>query len=359
MHRQFFLKMIIVISLIPASLSACGQAAVNVSSPIPAAPATTVTPDTKANRKVTNSAPPQTEARTAETVLKQTPAAAQKSATPSAASESKNERAQELLRQVREALGGDDKLSKIQSFSASGPFRRVTGDQQQAGDMRLDMLLPDKFKISETLNLIAGVELTIVNTLSGNQAWTDTHTSSSNTQVMMVPRKSNDKQGGDEQVKGLRADFARYMLALFLMPPTNSSIEFTYGGEAEAADGRADVLDLKGADGFTAQLFIDKQTHRPLMMSYHDVVMRTKTLKSSVGNLGDVDKIVKGAQAKPSVRQESDVQLHFSMYRAEKGILLPHMIAKTVSGQPFEEWEVKNFKFNPQELTPQKFEKGK
>jgi len=32
------------------------------------------------------------------------------------------------------------------------------------------------------------------------------------------------------------------------------------------------------------------------MMSYRDVVMRIKTLKTRAGNLGDLDKIVKGAQ---------------------------------------------------------------
>jgi len=31
---------------------------------------------------------------------------------------------QELLRQVRETLGGEAKLNEIQSFSASGTFRR-------------------------------------------------------------------------------------------------------------------------------------------------------------------------------------------------------------------------------------------
>jgi hypothetical protein len=363
MRRPLFLKMIIVNLLIPLSLCGCGPAAVNVSSATPTSPNVTATPEPKTNRVEANSTLPQADAQSttepAQTTTPQATTVAQTSANPSATGGSKEERAQEVLRQVREVLGGETKLNEIQGFSASGPFRRVANEQEQSGDMRLDLLLPDKFKVSETLNLIAGLELTIVSALNGDNVWTDTHSSSSNAQVTMVRRKGNEQQANDEQLNGLRADFTRYLLALFMKPPPTAAIVFVYGGEAEAADGRADVLDLKGANGFTARLFIDKKTHRPLMMSYRDVVMRMKTMKSSGGNLGDVDKIVKGAQAKTPSQQESDVQLRFSDYRAEKGVLLPHLIAKTVNGQPFEEWEVKNFKFNPPELTVRTFEKGK
>ena len=355
MQSQFFSKVIIVIFLTPLALGACVQTALNAASP--AQPSATATPASEANQTLTTAVPPQTEAQNGAAKALATPE--QRAATSPLSTARADGRAEELLRQVRETLGGEAKLKEIRSFSASGAFRRVSNDQEQSGNMRLDLLLPDKFKESETLNLIAGIEITIVTALNGNQAWTDTQSSAGNAQVMMVHQKGNEQNNNDEQVKSLRADLTRYMLSLFLTPPPDASIQFIYGGEAEAADGRADILDLKGANGFTARLFIDKKTHRPLMMSYREVVMQMKTMKRSGGNLGDVDKIIKGAQEKTAAPKESDVELHFSDYRAEKGISLPHVIAKTVNGQPFEEWVVGNFKLNPPELSSQKFEKGK
>jgi hypothetical protein len=356
MHPQFFSKVIIVIFLIPLGLGACAQAALNMGSASPA-PGATATPASVGAQTSTSAAPPQ---RAAQNGAAKDPSTPEQRATTSQLSTARADgRAEELLRQVRETLGGETKLKEIRSFSASGAFRRVSNDQEQSGNMRFDSLLPDKFKVTETLNLIAGIEITIVTALNGNQAWTDTQSSAGNAQVMMVHQKGNEQNNNDEQVKSLRADLTRYMLSLFLMPPPDASIQFIYGGEAEAADGRADILELKGANGFTARLFIDKKTHRPLMMSYREVVMQMKTMKQSGGNRGDVDKIIKGAQEKTAAPKESDVELHFSDYRAEKGISLPHVIAKTVNGQPFEEWVVGNFKLNPPELSSQKFEKGK
>jgi hypothetical protein len=38
----------------------------------------------------------------------------------------------------------------------------------------------------------------------------------------------------------------------------------------EARDGKADILDVKGPDGFTARLFVDGKTHLPLMLTWMD-----------------------------------------------------------------------------------------
>jgi len=265
-------------------------------------------------------------------------------------------RAEEVLRQAREALGGEAKLKEIQNFTASGSFRQVNDEQEQSGEKRMDLLLPDKFKTSNTLSLIAGIELTIINALNGNQAWADSRSSAGNAQVMMMRPGGNEQQNSEEQVKRLRAEFARYMLALFLIPSPNSSIEF--GGEAEAPDGRADVLVLKNGNGVVARLFIDQKTHRPLMMTYRDFAMRMKTLTPTASGRGDIDKIVKDAQSNAPMREETDMQMRFSDYKAEKGILLPHLISITVGDKPYEEWELKSVKVNSPDLTAKKFEKG-
>ena len=43
-----------------------------------------------------------------------------------------------------------------------------------------------------------------------------------------------------------RAEFARFALACSCSAPQAMPLEFTYGGEAEADEGKADVIDAKG-----------------------------------------------------------------------------------------------------------------
>jgi len=346
MRRQFLTLMISGVALSLVSLAGCGSTSVNVASTKSPEPAPA--PAVSEKQAEASSAPQKT----------QTPPKSEQGATQPQLAQHATQanRAEEVLRQAREALGGEAKLKEIQNFTASGSFRRVGNGQEQAGEKRIDLLMPDKFKVSDTMSLIAGIELTMVNALNGNQAWTDSRTSAGNAQVMTMRRAGNEQQNSEEQVKRLRAEFTRYMLALFLMPSPNSSIEF--GGEAEAPDGRADILLLKDGNAVVARLFIDQKTHRPLMMTYRDIAMRMKTMKTTAGGSSDVDKIVKDAQSNAPVRQESDMQMRFSDYKPDKGILLPHLISITVEDKPYEEWVLKSFKINSPDLTAKKFEKG-
>ena len=56
---------------------------------------------------------------------------------------------------------------------------------------------------------------------------------------------------------------------------------YAYGGQAESPDGKADIIDVTGPDDFKARLFVDAETHLPLMLTYMEpearVVMRTMT----------------------------------------------------------------------------------
>jgi len=270
---------------------------------------------------------------------------------------SKTVNIQELLGQARTALGGEAKLNDVKSLTIQGEMRRVTQNQDQSGTFSLDFLLPDKYKRTETLSLIAGIEVTFVRAVNGEDVWMDSHSSSSNAQVM-ISRPDGNKQSG-AQLQDLRAEFARYALVLLLNPPPSLAAEFSYAGEAEAPGGRADALDIKGANGFAVRLYLDQSTHRPLMISYRGVVPRNTMTSSSVSGVSkeDLDKIVKEAQAKAAAPQEAEILVSFSDYRAVNGIYFPHLITKSANGKTTEEWKLRQFKVNPPDLKPQKFEK--
>jgi hypothetical protein len=95
------------------------------------------------------------------------------------------------------------------------------------------------------------------------------------------------------------------------------------------------------------------------MMSYRGVAPRNSMTTSSVSGASkaDIDKIIKEAQAKAAARQEAEINIGFSDYRAVNGIYFPHLISKAVGGKTIEEWQLTRYKINPPELKAQKFEK--
>jgi hypothetical protein len=276
-------------------------------------------------------------------------------------------RAQELLKEARAALGGE-KLKALRSLSASGSFRRVMGEREMSGEITLDLLLPDKFMKSETMSPFGGVEVTRIEAMSGEKAWSDTQSSGGHGGMVIVRRPGGDTpQGEAAQQQAVRAEFARLLLGWLLTAPASFPVEFSYAGQAEAPDGKADVLEVKGPDRFAARLFLDQQTHRPLMLSYKGrqprIVVNTFSSRASGHEGGEkrikpeeIEQKVKEAEAQAAAAAEVEFQVYFAEYRDVNGISFPHRLTKSVKGEVNEEWELVKFKLNPA-LKPEKFEK--
>jgi hypothetical protein len=259
-------------------------------------------------------------------------------------------RAQEVLGQARAALGGEAKLQAIKGFSASWKFRRMEKNgSQDSGEVQLDFLLPDKFVKNETLSLSGNLgQIVSFNVLNGDQVWSDDHSTNSEIPIM------NTGPGGPEQQaalrRGLRKEYASQLLQLLLTTSPYFPVEFAYAGEAQAPDGSADVLDAKGPDNFAVRLFFDKQTHRLMMLNYQEApIMLTMPPQKKPG------KIISQPKAHYDKSGNVEVQVRFSDYRAEDGILVPHLITRVKDGKPNQEAELKSFKVNPS-FRPDHFE---
>ena len=278
-------------------------------------------------------------------------------------------RAQEVLKQAREALGGEAKLKTIQSLSATAKYRRVIQGADTSGELEVEMLLPDKYIKNETMSMM-GAEITRVEALSGDKAWADTRSGGSGMVVVRnAPPGADPKLAEAALRQRTREEFARILLGWLLTTPTTVPVEFSYVGEAEAPDGRADVIEAKGADNFTARLFFDQKTHRPLMLSYRGIPPQAGMRMSTMGGMDhapsqeEIEKMRKEAQEKAAKEAEampkpkdSELQWRFSDYRNVNGISFPHHITKVTDNQVTEEWEMTKFKVNPS-LKPEKFEK--
>lgn len=271
-------------------------------------------------------------------------------------------RAEKLRSQARAALGGDVRLDEVRSISASGTLRRLSyeGDQWEQGRVNIDILLPDKFMKTQVMDLPRNQgQITHSITVNRDRAWVDTKASTSRTPII-----SYDQDGSEEErrknERALRSHFTTALLAWFLTVPTPSSVQYVYVGEAVAEDGQADVLDVRGADGFAMRLFLDKATHLPLMISYRQEVPRVKE-DVSVKVVNGRAQVTRKAQAENEAEEKepelqyNEIELRYSNYRDVDGIQLPFRSTESQNGKVTEEWEMVDYKINPP-LEPQKFQ---
>ncbi|HEV7902326.1 MAG TPA: hypothetical protein VGO96_00690 [Pyrinomonadaceae bacterium] len=277
-------------------------------------------------------------------------------------------RALEILKQARVAIGGEEKIASVQSLTLKGKFRRVMQEREMAGEREFNFLLPDKFMKFDTL-IVGGTSTSFTNyrALSGSESWSGGN--GGNGGMMFIsrdgskPTKEQMEKVEREQAQRFRAEYARYLLALLLTQPSGYGMEFNYAGEAVADDGRADVIDATAPEGFAARIFLDKETHLPLMLTYRAPKPRVFTaMMRSDGDKKKQEDALKEAREKAAhdmataKPEEVEMQLRFTDYRKVGGLLLPHRITQGSDGEVNEEWEIKTYELNPQ-FKADKFQK--
>jgi hypothetical protein len=211
--------------------------------------------------------------------------------------------------------------------------------------------------------------VTTYRALNGSQSWSGGNGPGRSGGVIIIggggakPTKEQMEKIELEQALRFRAEHARYVLALLLSSPSGYDIEFTYAGEAVADDGRADVIDATGPENFAARLFLDKETHLPLMLTYRAPKPRmlTSMMRSTDDKKKQEDHLKeareKAAQELATASPELvEMQLRFADYRKVGGLMLPHRITQGSDGEVNEEWDIKTYELNPQ-FKADKFQK--
>jgi hypothetical protein len=204
-----------------------------------------------------------------------------------------------VLSATRDALGGEKKLSAVRTFVATGRTQQVRGNNLVPIEFEIDVELPDKYVRK---NEIPAQE-------SGPS------TEGFNGESLIQTKAPAVKQ-----------DFARLMLGLFASSFSGYPLTFTYAGQAEAPQGKADVLDAKGAGDVTMRLFIDRATHLPIMISWQAAAPQAR-----------------GAQAGPP--QEN--RLYFADYREVDGMKWPFRLRRAAGADTVEETVFDRFRINP------------
>jgi hypothetical protein len=312
-----------------------------------------------------------------------------------------------VIADVRTALGGEQKMAAVRALSLRADYRRelsaggpgggtmtvvmmggpggsASSSQQASGKIEIDLDLPDNYLRSDIGSAAFG--MTRTEGFESSRPFLEVVPNAPGMRIQ-VDNPASDPARAQSALKRSRIDVARLLLGLTGRTQPGFAVTYTYGGQAESPDGRADIVDIAGQDDFKCRLFVDVETHLPLMLTYMEpearVIMRAMGPGRSGGpgpgpsagapgtpppqgrpappaasggshNLppdqtqeqrDDIAKQIRDAESTPPKLVE--YRLFFSDYRKVDGILLPHHIARALGDKTTEEWDVTSYKVNP------------
>jgi hypothetical protein len=304
--------------------------------------------------------------------------------------------ADDILGGARAALGGD-KLAAVRTLTAVGHTLRANPNGTSTeSEFEMALELPDRYRMRSVMVSMGNMTVYRHTGFNGNQVIEEIdrppNLSGGNVVIRIQgpggaavdPEKMTAEQKAEFNHRRLLAnqkEFGKLALGLFAASPAAYPLTFRDGGQAESADGKADVLDVSGEGGFAAKLFIDAQTHLPLMLSWMDkeplvIQMGSGGPMTAGGGSGTTtvtriggtaqggqpatppsmtpeerEKLMRDVEAK---RKEAEATLRtveyrvfYGDYKSVGGVQLPHRIQRSIDGKPTEEMIVESFKVNP------------
>ena len=179
-----------------------------------------------------------------------------------------------ILAQAREALGGEKRLSGVKNFIATGRTRQVRGDNLVPIEFEIAVELPDKYVRKDEIP-------------AQESGPTSTGFNGNDLIQLPVPMAPPAPPGADGRAGGppapnpaqqeamkaarvaaVKQDFTRLTVGMFAGSFSSYPLTFSYVGQAEAPQGKADVLEAKAPPNFTLRLFVNSETHLPIMVSW-------------------------------------------------------------------------------------------
>jgi len=282
-----------------------------------------------------------------------------------------DQRAEDLLKQARTAIGGEEALQKIQSLFAKGQYRRLLGGREMSGERELSLMLPDKYLLEDSFSQ-GGLSTAMINTkgLNGDKAWTSSSGGGMGGGIVFRMAGPGNQQATPEQLEAMfrrmhGVEFARYLLAIVLSAPPSLAVNYTYAGESDVEDSHAEAIDVTGPDNFSVRLFFDKQSHLPLLLSYRGRKPRIMTSFARAADGKSEDALKKAreeaekkiAAEGPAKPEEVDFFIRLTEYKKVNGILLPHKFTFLTESEVSEEFEVSKYQLNPS-FKADKFQKN-
>ena len=275
---------------------------------------------------------------------------------------------------AREALGGEKKLAAVKTVLATGRTRQVRGDNLVPIEFEIAIELPDKYVRKDE---IPAQESGPMQTGCSGETLLQFPAPSPPPARAGGPPPPTPEQmaaAGQMRLNTIKQDFARLMLGMFAGTSSAYPVTFSYVGKAEAPQGKADVLDVKGPAGpgaFAARLFINADTHLPVMITWTAPAppmrggpprggpppSRGDVPSASAGqppSRGDAPPAPAG-QGQEGQPPPPETRLYFGEYREASGLQLPFRLRRALGPDTVEETTFDGYKVNTK-IDPKKFE---
>lgn len=298
-----------------------------------------------------------------------------------------------VLSELRQALGGAEKLLSVKTLSAEGTITRSLSDgTARANVVEFAFELPDKYVKKDVVGMINGAAMSRTSGFNGDALIEimDAPPQLGGGHVFVRPGTAGPMLGGppisSEQAQQARAaalqsskrEFTRLMLGMLGSGFQAYPVEFSYAGLAESPDGKANVLEVRHTDGLVLKMFIDASSHLPLMLSWMDkepLMMAPMTITSGGGrgtgtvttsggagtqivrgsggtmSQEEIDRMVREQQERvkeaEARRKVVEYRMFYADYKAVDGIKLPMRIQRMIAGQPVDEIGLERIKINP------------
>ena len=176
----------------------------------------------------------------------------------------------------------------------------------------------------------------------------------------------------------LKQDYARLALGVFAASSAYP-LTFSYAAQAEAPQGQADVLDVKGEGNFTLRYFVDSKTRLPIMVTWTTpptnvivtvpgqpapstvapgaVVVAGPPAPAPNAPKEEMDKYTKDVLAVRTKAQATPVEhrLYFADYRDVDGLKFPFRLRRAIGTETTEETTFDRVRINTK-IDPRKFE---
>lgn len=290
---------------------------------------------------------------------------------------------------IRQALGGAEKLLSVKTLSAEGTITRPLPDgTSRASRVEFAFELPDKYVKKDTVGMINGAALLRTSGFNGDALIEATDLppqfSGAGGHIMVRPGSFAGTPSGpitleqsqQARITGLQSskrEFTRLSLGMFASGSAAYPVEFSYVGQAESPDGKAEVLEVRHVDGFVVKMFVDAKTHMPLMLSWMDkepltmapMIVNSGGTVSTGASSGatvvrssgqqmskeEMDQLIREQQERvkeaEARRKIVEYRMFYADYKAVDGIKLPMRIQRMIAGQPVDEIGLEKVRVNP------------
>ena len=300
-----------------------------------------------------------------------------------------DEKALEIVRKARMAIGGDAAIAEVRSLSIVGrtthTFKTDGAERSEQGETEIAMQFPDKMMtmvkigrggdgqpamINKQVEVVEigdthdAAKLKIADESTANAAPDGTH---------RIVIKRHDETGGGQDKQPMRMEngdgqqiivekevaeahhtaarnneLLRLTLGLLLTAPQGVDVNYTFAGESDV-DGTAVNIVNAEYGGTAYKLFIGKSSNLPVAMGYtgHQMPKIVKFTKDG-GAPGDLAKGDVMFTRKIDAEAATVERLvKFSDYRSTGGVQLPYKWTTSVAGATTEVFDITSYDVNP------------